>query len=92
MRPRYLVATMKSKLKISPIPFFFRLFGGWKAIESQVNTWASVNEKASYREIPDFYRFDGWGTVGFPPVVACNVKFRPGTQFECDLGRLVGRR
>ena len=74
-------------MKINPTPWFLRFFSGWKTIKDKVDFWAKNFGVATYSEQPTDYRFEGWGTVGFPPRLACNVKHIPS---ENDLGRMVG--
>lgn len=59
---------------MNPMPWLLRAFGRWDSIKAQVNAWASSNGYPTYTESPTSYRFEGWGTEGFPPVVRCNVK------------------
>jgi hypothetical protein len=75
---------------MKPIPFLLRAFGGWQRIKDQIDQVADRGDDplVPYSLAPDLYRFDGWGLKGFPPRLACNVKyFPPDTNETIDLGR-----
>ena len=75
---------------INPVPFFLRFVSGWPSIKAKVNDWAIANAYPTYDENPTAYRFSGWGSVGFPPRLACNVYFSgPDVDEPLDLGRFV---
>lgn len=77
---------------MSQIPTIFRIFAG---------SWATIQQRASQEAVKygfilsqqksENFRYDGWGLVGFPPRIACNVKY---VDFETgnvtDLGRITG--
>ncbi|WP_035992534.1 hypothetical protein [Leptolyngbya sp. KIOST-1] len=74
----------------NPTPFLLRLVGGWPSIAAQVDTIARDRAWPTYSEAPTRYRFSGWGTVGFPPALACNVYYFPVDGPMVDMGRVVG--
>ena len=70
------------------IPFWLKWATfGWESIKLQTDSKARSLGLTSYSESPELYRFEGWGLVGIN--LACNVKYRPGEQYEQDLGRIV---
>ena len=75
---------------MNPVPWFLSFISGWPTIQSQVGLWASSHNKPLPEESPNSYRWHGWGTVGFPPRLACNVIFFEKDGTQTDLGRFVG--
>lgn len=72
---------------MNPVPFVWRIFGGWNRIKASVDNQASGMSLPTYSQSPTLYRFSGWGVTGFPPKLACNVRYCPGSPQEVDLGR-----
>jgi len=75
---------------MNPVPFLLRFVGGWASIRDQVTARATSEGLWSYTANPELYRFEGWGTAGFPPRLACNVKYFADSGEILDLGRIVG--
>lgn len=77
---------------INPIPWPLRwAAGSWQNIRAQADTWAAEQSFPSYSEAPEAYRFHGWGLVGFPPRIACNLTYFDlvGHKHPCPR-RLIG--
>jgi hypothetical protein len=75
---------------MNPVPFVFKLWGRWDSIQNKVDDWAAARGYPPYRQSPEQYQFSGWGTVGFPPRIACNVKYLPPPGAPIvDAGRFV---
>lgn len=74
---------------MNPAPIMLRLWGGWQSIRQQVDDWAIANGYETYTAAPEQYRFYGWGTVGFPPRIACNVLLFRKDADTVDAGRFV---
>ena len=76
---------------MNQIPVLLRMFAGdWMSIRVKAQQAAMNNgiEYADQRE--DNFRYDGWGLVGFPPRIACNVKYiHFDTGNVVDLGRIT---
>lgn len=58
---------------MNPVPFLMRFASGWNDIKAEVNDFATQRQLPTYDNVPLKYRFEGWGTVGFPPRLACNL-------------------
>lgn len=71
-------------------PWFLHIFGKWQSIADQCDRWAERNGHVPYSQEDQRYRFSGWGTVGFPPKLACNVLYFSDTG-PIDLGRIVAK-
>ncbi|MBW4484905.1 MAG: hypothetical protein KME14_20410 [Tildeniella torsiva UHER 1998/13D] len=63
---------------MNPVPFLMRFVSGWPAIQAEINNFAVRRGLPTFNREPKRYRFHGWGTVGFPPQLACNITYFHG--------------
>ncbi|MEM9118495.1 MAG: hypothetical protein AAGD09_11500 [Cyanobacteria bacterium P01_F01_bin.56] len=76
---------------MSPVPFFLRFVGGWQTIREHLAEECQLRNIPSADKEPNRYRYDGWGVMGFPPRVACNITYFPEHGDPFDLGRFPVR-
>lgn len=74
----------------TPVPWLLSFIGGWGSILAQLDNVAESRGCWSYGARPTQWRFSGWGTVGFPPRLACNVYYFTESGEMIDLGRFSG--
>jgi hypothetical protein len=61
------------------IPWFLRFAAAnWISIRAQLDLWAQDNGYVPYSQEPKRYQLHGWGLLGFPPRIACNVIYHDG--------------
>ena len=73
---------------MNKVPFALRMFGGsWYTIRALAEKLAI--EHGIEDPQPIMFRYEGWGLMGFPPRIACNVKYISGDSIT-DLGRVKG--
>jgi hypothetical protein len=58
---------------MTPVPFLMRFLSGWADIQNEVNDFAKRRRLPTYAQEPTKFSFHGWGSVGFPPRLACNL-------------------
>ncbi len=75
---------------MNPVPWFLKIASGWPQILVQLNSVSNYKGWPPYSAEPTRYRFSGWGLVGFPPALACNIYYCPPVGDIIDLGRFVG--
>lgn len=74
---------------MNPVPFFLRFVGGWQWIRRDLIQVGYRQQLVPYDQDPMRYRFDGWGSVGFPPRLACNVTYYGKDGQTLDMGRFI---
>lgn len=47
----------------------------WNAIQKELIDYCKKHNIPSPEKMPNLFQYDGWGLVGFPPTIACNVSY-----------------
>ena len=78
---------------MNPVPFALKILGGGQRIVDKIDAKAVSMGLPRYSERPHLYRFPAneFGTVGFPPRLACNVYYVGGEGDAVSLGRVDAR-
>ena len=64
----------------------------WNAILAELAEYCHDRHLPSPYIEPKLFRYDGWGLLGFPPTIACNVSYFVGNeQVRIDGYRFTGK-
>ena len=76
---------------MNQIPAVLRLFVGNFSTIQQRAAQKAFDRGINYNEqTEENFSYDGWGLVGFPPLIACNAKYiHFDTGIVTDLGRIT---